>query len=140
MKVSTVTAEPAPEVPRRKLALLARRVLRGEKGDLDISIVFADDKTLRRLNRMYRQIGRTTDVLSFNIPRVLPKGRDVGELYVSLAQARRQARRHGHSLAQELQVLIVHGVLHLLGHDHKRPHETKSMRARERYYLGGLAE
>lgn len=140
MKVSTVVAVPARGITRRELAAVARRVLRGENGDLDISIVFTDDRELRRLNKMYREIDRTTDVLSFNIPRVLPKSRDAGELYISVAQAARQARRRGHSLASELQVLIVHGVLHLLGHDHKRPRETARMRARERFYLSGLAE
>ncbi len=140
MKVRTVLAVPAPKIPRQKLASVARRVLRGERGDLDISIVLADDKELRRLNKMYRHIDRTTDVLSFNIPPLLPKGRDAGELYISLEQAARQARRRGHSLAAELQVLIVHGVLHLLGHEHKRPREAARMHARERYYLNGLAE
>lgn len=139
MKVSTVLAVPAPKIPRQKLASVARRVLRGEKGDMDISIVFAGDKELRRLNKMYRHRDRTTDVLSFNIPPLLPKGRDSGELYISLEQAARQARRRGHLLAEELQILIVHGVLHLLGHDHKRPREAARMRARERFYLHGLA-
>jgi probable rRNA maturation factor len=103
-------------------------------------IVFTDDKELRRLNKMYRRMDRTTDVLSFNIPRLMHGGRDTGELYLSVPQAARQARRRGHSLAAELQVLIVHGALHLSGHDHKRPRDTARMRARERHYLKGLAE
>lgn len=137
MRVTTALLEPAPEVPRRRLALLARRVLRGEEGELDVAIILADDETLRNLNHEYRKLDRTTDVLSFNIPPAPPEVGESGEVYISLPQARRQARRLGHSLTSELERLTIHGVLHLLGHDHKKPGEAKRMRALERRYLQG---
>lgn len=137
MRVTTALLEPAPEVPRRRLALLARRVLRGEEGELDVAIILADDETLRNLNHKYRKLDRTTDVLSFNIPPVPPEIGESGEVYISLPQARRQARRLGHSLTSELERLTIHGVLHLLGHDHKKPGEAKRMQALERRYLQG---
>lgn len=135
MRVSTTLLEAAPEVPRRRLALLARRVLRGEKGDMDVSIILADDHTLRQLNDQYRGLDRTTDVLSFNIPATPPDLDEAGEVYISLPQARRQARRLRHTLAAELARLTVHGVLHLLGHDHKKPGEARRMRALEYRYM-----
>jgi len=135
LRVTTAVMESAPEVPRRSLALLARRVLRGEEGDLDVSIVLADDATLRSLNHEYRNLDRTTDVLSFNIPATPPDVREGGEVYISLPQARRQARRLRHSLVSELERLVIHGVLHLLGHDHKNPAEAQRMRARENAYM-----
>jgi probable rRNA maturation factor len=137
MRVQTVLVEEDRGVPRRTLALLARRVLRREKGDLELTIVLTDDAMLRELNRTYRDIDRTTDVLSFSLPAIPPAVPETGELYISLPQARRQARRYRHSLDRELERLVVHGVLHLLGHDHKTAPETRRMRAREEIYLEG---
>jgi probable rRNA maturation factor len=136
MRVRTVLADGSSDIPRRPLALLARQVLRGEEGQLNVSLIFAGDDTLRDLNFRYRRINRTTDVLSFNIPGVEGIEPDSGEVYISVPQAKRQARRFRHSLASELQRLVVHGTLHLLGHDHKRPAETARMRELEGQYLG----
>jgi probable rRNA maturation factor len=124
------------DVPRRRLALLARRVLAGEGGCLDVTIVFTDDVSQRELNRTYRAIDRTTDVLSFNIPPVAKLAKASGEIYISVAQARRQARRYRHAFGSELERLVVHGVLHLLGHDHKKTEEALRMRALEHRYAG----
>jgi probable rRNA maturation factor len=135
MRVRTVLTEDAREVPRRTLALLARRVMRGEEGDLDVTIVLTDDARLRELNRRYRGIDRATDVLSFDLPALPPVVGPTGELYISVSQARRQARRYRHSLTAELERLVVHGVLHLLGHDHKRSGDARRMRSREEAYL-----
>jgi probable rRNA maturation factor len=70
---------------------------------------------MRRYNREFRGKDRTTDVLSF------PDGEDghVGDVVISVPQARRQAGERGHGLARELRVLLVHGWLHLIGHDHE---------------------
>jgi probable rRNA maturation factor len=138
MRVRTVLADGSSDIPRRPLALLARRVLRGEEGQLNVSLIFAGDDTLRDLNRRYRKIDRTTDVLSFNIPGVTGVEPDGGEIYISVPQARKQARRYRHSLTSELQRLVVHGTLHLLGHDHKHPAQTTRMRELEGRYLGAM--
>ncbi len=135
MRVRTIIAEAFNDVPRRKMAWLARRVLRGEGEEMDVSLVFADDSRLRALNHEYRNLDRTTDVLSFNIPGVPDVIAASGELYISLPQARKQARKYRHSLDRELTRLVVHGVLHLLGHDHKNMDEARRMRAREAMYL-----
>ena len=137
MKVETVVTGDASDIPRRRLALLARRVLRGEKGDLHLTLVFAGDRLLRALNRRFRHIDRTTDVLSFALPALPPAIPAAGEIYVSVEQARRQAKRYRHSLAAELERLVVHGVLHLLGYDHKRKAEAARMRIREAHYVTG---
>jgi len=98
--------------------------------------VYAPDAMVRDLNSRYRRLERTTDVLSFNVPGVsglVPEG---GEIYISLPQAQRQARRYRHSLTAELERLVVHGTLHLIGFDHKRAGDARRMRSRERRYLG----
>lgn len=135
MKVRTIIAAAFNDVPGRKMAWLARRVLRGEGGEMDVSLVIADDSRLRALNQEYRNLDRTTDVLSFNIPGVPDVIEASGELYISLPQAKKQAREYRHSLEFELRRLVVHGVLHLLGHDHKKVDEARRMRAREALYI-----
>jgi probable rRNA maturation factor len=90
-------------------------------GEAELSIVLCDDAFIKPLNLAYRGIDAPTDVLSF----AMQEGEDLlahdpvlGDVIVSLETARRQADEVGHSLADELHVLLVHGVLHLLGFEH----------------------
>lgn len=80
-----------------------------------VSVLLCGDARMRRLNREYRGIDRPTDVLSF--PASDPAF--LGDVAVDVPYAARQARRRGHSLEREVQLLLAHGVLHLLGHDHE---------------------
>jgi len=87
----------------------------GAKGSL--SLVLSGDQTLRRLNRTYRGKDRPTDVLSFPGP----GGEEgLGDVLISVETAARNARQRGHSLSREIEILALHGFLHLLGHDHER--------------------
>jgi len=79
--------------------------------------VITDDKELQRLNREFLHHDYPTDVLSF--PQLEPNG-EVGELAISIERARAQSDEFGHSLIDELRVLMLHGVLHLAGFDHER--------------------
>lgn len=80
-----------------------------------LSVLLCGDGRMRALNRRWRRVDRPTDVLSF------PSGEPgpLGDLVVDVPYAARQARRLGHPLAREVQILLAHGVLHLLGHDHE---------------------
>jgi len=105
---------------RRLPAARLRRVLRGAAALLrvrgEVSLVLAGDGLLRRLNRDYRGQDRPTDVLSF------PGGggeAGLGDVVISVETAERNARAGGRTLPQELDVLALHGFLHLLGHDHE---------------------
>ncbi len=97
-----------------------RRVLRGAARALSVSgevaLVLAGDRAVRTLNARYRGKDKPTDVLSFPGP-----GGDVGlgDIVISVARAERNARGLGRSLAQELDVLALHGFLHVLGYDHE---------------------
>lgn len=79
------------------------------------SVVVSSDRALRDANRRYRNVPRTTDVLSF------PDGEDGywGDLLIAAGRAKRQAAAHGHSVEQEIQVLALHGMLHLRGYNHE---------------------
>lgn len=88
----------------------------GLKGEVEV--LLAGDKTLRRLNREYRGKDKATDVLSFPAAEELA-GVHGGDLAISLETARRQAAEQGHSLRDEVRVLLLHGLLHLSGMDHE---------------------
>lgn len=97
--------------------------------DQEVSIIITDDEQLRQLNRSFRGSDETTDVLAFPMAQVDP---DSGKLYlgdilISLEQAKAQAMLHGNSLKDELQLLVVHGTLHLLGYDHVDPVDKDRM-------------
>jgi len=101
----------------------ARRLLRALAVRLRVphdsmAVAFGDDALLRDLNRRFRGRDRVTDVLSFPAGDELPAGGFLGDIAISCDAARRQARRRGHSAAQETRILLLHGLLHLLGYDH----------------------
>ena len=86
-----------------------------------VTLLLSSDAAVRRLNRTFLGRDRTTDVLSFPAGGGLEPGRPhLGDLVVSLPQARRQARRARWSLEDELSLLVTHGFLHLLGYDHEQ--------------------
>lgn len=95
-----------------------------------IAVLLADDATLRALNRRWRRIDRATDVLSFGYG---TRARRVsGDVAISLDRMRDQARRFRTGEARELARLVIHGTLHLAGHDHHAAGERRTMRALER--------
>ncbi len=97
--------------------------------DVDLSLVIEDDQVLTELNKQYRGIDATTDVLSFQADEVDPASgiTYIGDIIISLDQAQRQAEKSNHLLISELQLLAVHGTLHLLGYDHAEEDEKKKM-------------
>jgi len=78
--------------------------------------MIASDKELRRLNREFRNQDCATDVLSFP---AADSGAFLGDIAISFAKANQQAGEHGHSVTQEVEILMLHGLLHLLGMDHE---------------------
>ncbi len=86
-----------------------------------MTLLLAPDREIRRLNRSFLGKDRTTDVLSFPASGTLEPGCEhLGDLAVSVPQARRQARRARWSLGEEMALLVTHGYLHLLGYDHEK--------------------
>ena len=83
-----------------------------------LAIRFVSDREMKRLNRDFRGKDRTTDVLSFPGSKTV-EGVHLGDIAVSVPAARRQAAERGHGVERELEVLLMHGLLHCLGHDHE---------------------
>jgi probable rRNA maturation factor len=116
-----VTGGAIPRLTRRETAEFARKVLLAiEKLDRlgrevdEVSIAFVDDEAMTSLNRKFRRKNKTTDVLTFP-----GEDRFLGDIVISVDQARRQAADEKHSLATEVRYLILHGILHALGYDHE---------------------
>jgi probable rRNA maturation factor len=83
-----------------------------------VDVLLADDPTLRRLNKSFRGKNKPTDVLSFPTPAEIA-GTHAGDLAISLETAARQAATYGHTLQDEVRILLLHGLLHLSGEDHE---------------------
>lgn len=122
--------------------------------NIELGIMITGDRQIKQLNRQYRGIDNTTDVLSFameeqasNQAEGLPDFacppdnlRHLGEVIISYPQAERQAAEYGHPVEREIAVLVIHGVLHLLGFDHEDDAEALEMERRESSILTKLAE
>ena len=122
-----------PAVSRTALRGWAKTILRQlGQTPAELSIALISDPQMRRLNRQYRHKDTPTDVLSFPLadatcPFLL------GDVVISVETAARQAVKRGSSTAEEIQVLLIHGILHLVGYDHEgSPSAARRMRCKER--------
>ena len=131
-----------PLVAVDRLCHAAQATLDGEgRSEAELTLVITDDEAVRALNRDYRGVDAPTDVLSFGgqTPEFVTSpdaGDYVGDVVVSYPRAEAQAV--GHSVQAELTLLVVHGVLHLLSHDHAEPDESEAMWRRQAAMLEQL--
>ena len=108
-----------PDVDRRALRPWLAELLRElAPAVASFGVRFVSDREMRRVNRDFRGKDKPTDVLSFPGGES-PEGAHLGDVLIAVPTARRQAAAAGHPLARELRVLLLHGVLHCLGHDHE---------------------
>jgi rRNA maturation RNase YbeY len=102
--------------------------------EAELSVTFVDDPTIASLNAQWRQVEGSTDVLAFPMDEQgadLPHPPMLGDVVISAERAVAQAEEVGHSLERELDVLLIHGLLHLMGHDHEASGEQASSMARK---------
>src|SRR5713226_5476751 len=139
--MSKISIHSPPEIvplDRGRLRDIARAVLDGEGiADYEISIACVDNPTIHRLNKQYLDHDEPTDVLSFPYSAANSKKLE-GELIVGAEVAAEQAAERGHDVQAELALYVIHGLLHLCGHDDKSAAAEKTMRERERHYLQKL--
>jgi probable rRNA maturation factor len=123
------------------LKALVERILKDEsRPDCGLTVIFTNSAHLRRLNRRYRGRDRVTDVISFAMTEGVDSrynAKELGDVFISLPRARRQAKEYHATAEEEIRRLTVHGVLHLLGYDHVKPGQAPKMRRREEFYLNG---
>ena len=145
MSVRLSEAPPVAAAANLDLPLLRQRaqeILRAlgrARSELSLSLV--DDPTIAQLNGDYRAKPRPTDVLSFSLlegEHQEHRGALLGDVVIGLEEAGRQARARRRSLDEVVAKLTIHGVLHLVGHDHERDEEARAMRAEERRLWAAL--
>jgi len=142
-----VAQDVQPEFGRKLIRQVVTRALQKERleASTEVGVLLTTDEEVHRLNKEYRGVDRTTDVLSFSLEdedemfHPPPEGvRWLGEVVVSYPQAVRQAAEYGHSVEREVAFLTVHGVLHLLGYDHEQPEGEATMTRRQEEVLSSL--
>jgi probable rRNA maturation factor len=108
--------------------------------EVELSVILTDDARLHELNLNYLGVDAPTDVLSFPASETDPEtgARYFGDILISIPRAQAQAEAAGHSLEAEVQLLVVHGVLHLMGHDHTEAEEKARMWKAQAEILEGL--
>ncbi len=138
-------------LPLDEIARFARRAQRelhghqtsrgfGRRERRAFTVCLMDDKAIRALNATFRRRRKATDVLSFpSVPKLRDGGnRFLGDIAISVETARKNAGREGHSLLEEIKLLILHGLLHLVGYDHETDEgqmTRKELRLRRRLDL-----
>jgi probable rRNA maturation factor len=138
----------ADEVDVELLAVVARTVLGRESVEppADLGVWITNEEELHTLNRTFRDVDASTDVLSFGeeqdeespfvqAPESVPH---LGDVAISFPHVVRQAEEYGHSRQRELAYLLTHGILHLLGYDHEDPEDAQEMRSHEEAALTDL--
>lgn len=99
--------------------------------DMDINVILVGDDLMKQLNKTYRKLNKTTDVLSFRYDKSEYEKHPEAEIFIALPQAQVQARAHGKTLASEIGRLAIHGFLHVHGYDHQKTSERIAMRKLE---------
>ena len=127
------------EVDEGDLRRVAAEVLRQEEvaEGTELSLIITDDEAVRELNRRFRDVDAPTDVLAFGAEAeehfVSAPGSPpyLGDVVISYQRALAQAEELGHAVVEELKLLVIHGILHLLGYDHQEEADARKMRERE---------
>jgi len=128
----------AVPVAKSRIIQQVQKILQAEKRKGQVEIILAGDALLKRLNKEFAGKNKTTDVLSFSFEENITPQKGlhyIGEIYISLEQAKRQAKEYAVTLREELLRLVTHGTLHLLGYVHHKKDEAKLMRKKEEEYL-----
>ena len=139
IRILVFNAHPRYRRRRRRTQEAVRTVLRSEQcRQAELAVIFVNDRTMRALNTTYLNHRFPTDVLSFPLSPPSAPALE-GEVYVNLDQARRQAPRFDATFRREIDRLVIHGTLHLLGYDDRSSRDRSRMTKAEERYLQRIA-
>lgn len=130
------------EVNKKRLEALLKNATELTKASAgDVSLIFISDQEIKKLNNYWRKKDQATDVLSFSyldndFP--APKKNTLGEIFISVNTAKKQAKEKNHDLQTEIEILFVHGVMHILGHTHDTDENYQKMHKLETMVLSSL--
>jgi len=115
--------------------------------ECEVGIIFVNNSYIKRLNKRYRKVNRTTDVIAFPMeehreftPSIPFSSRLLGDVFISAERAKVQAKDFGHSIKKEIAILTIHGILHLLSYDHERRKDGLVMRNKEQEILNQIKD
>jgi probable rRNA maturation factor len=133
MPVEIIRKKAGGTFSNQELKRIALKILKlVGQSQAELSIALVNNKEMRKLNAKYRRKNYPTDVLSFPVANGLPMNvRLLGDVVISVEKAQEQAKERGRTLNEETITLLIHGILHLLGHDHERS-------AKDARIMGGL--
>jgi probable rRNA maturation factor len=148
MKVYIENRQRRIKVSQQRIGNLLRKALRLLRlHEAELSVLLVNDRRMRILNRQYRGIDRTTDVLSFpqmtkaQSSKLKAQSCLLGDIVINLHKAERQAAEYGLPLNEELKRLLIHGLLHLTGYDHEKGrYAERKMKDKTRYLLARLGK
>jgi probable rRNA maturation factor len=127
-------------LPKKKLAETVKHVLVSEKKIFDVNVILTGKSKIQTINRRFRGQDKPTDVISFppEESEEPPPFKPLGEIYICVPVAIKQARQTGHSLLHELRFLVIHGALHLCGDTHETDAKYNLMMSKTEKYLKGV--
>jgi probable rRNA maturation factor len=137
-QINIKNIHPRFKIKKRALKILMENILTAENEDASVDLILVDDEFMQRLNRKFTGRKKTTDVISFGMKEGIPEAVEfpnLGDIYISLDQTKRQAEEYRNKFEEELKLLVAHGLLHLLGYDHRSKREETVMRKKEGIYL-----
>jgi rRNA maturation RNase YbeY len=132
-RVNRLRSEQKKNLKRKAIFILKTLHVSRNK---ELCVAFVDDEEMRKLNADYRNINRTTDVLSF--PQDGPDDSMLGDVIISIDTAIRRSKLQKLNIEDEIHKLMIHGILHLLGYDHKKKNEARVMRKKELEILSSI--
>lgn len=131
LSINNFTKEKIDTGAIHRILIRAKSKIKMKNKNLELSLVFVSDRVIRKLNSDYLHKNQVTDVLAFpdteEFVKLPSKTRFLGEIIISVPQAKRQADELNHSLGEEIEILTVHGLLHLLGYNDKKIKERRLM-------------
>ncbi len=135
------------KVAEEAVSLGSRNRQKLGQGKCEAGIIFVNNSYIKRLNRRYRKVNRTTDVIAFPmeehrkfIPSIPFSSRLLGDVFISAERAKVQAKDFRHSIKKEIAILTIHGVLHLLRYGHEKRKDGRVMRNKEEEILNQIKD
>ncbi len=131
MKLEITNLQKLYRVNTKKIKNLVKNILKAEKKDAELNIVFTDNKKIKEMNKTFLGHNYATDVLSFSYHEPACKGSIIGEIIISAEMALKLAKKHKYPVEGEIALYLAHGLLHLLGYNDKHKKDARKMHQRE---------
>src|SRR3990172_2710920 len=139
MKLEIINLQKLYPVDTKSIKKIARGVLKFEKQDAELNIVFTDNKRIKEINKTFLGHNYATDVITFAYDEAsINNDKALGEIIISVEMAKKLAQKHDCAVEGEIALYLVHGLLHLFGYNDKQRKEAKKMHQREGKLLSAL--